>query len=495
MRTRTVKNRKVPSATLLRECIEEGLPQALDNSPDRIGQVFFPAGHLRALEVETMLVIGIRGAGKSYWSHILAHDNLRAAVHQQYSHMGHGNVERCVLLSWAAEESANIPSRRVLTSLIQKGYLPDTIWRTVVATQLPTVAAALPNTWEARAKWVNENVEESEQLIRKEEEELRKRGKRILLVFDALDRTASDTGTARQLLKGLFQTLLDFRRYKGIRLKAFIRPDMASDEALAFTDSSKLFSERANLEWSVNDLYGLLWQRLANNQNPAFREFCDVRLGITWEYQETLEDWHSPQALQQDDEIHRKLMHSLAGSWMGTDYRKGDVYRWLPKHLGDGKMHISPRSFLTALREASRDTTSRFSSHTYALHHESIREGVREASKIRVREVSEDYPWANIAMAALNNLNVPCEPGDVRQAWKKDSVINTIEQEASAKEWLLPWNHSSSDRDKNFALEGELVALGIFEERSDGRLNVPDVYRLGYELGRKGGIKLKRRGM
>jgi hypothetical protein len=472
MRAR-VKN-PPPTVDALRRCIEDGLPHSLDDSPESIGQVFFPSSHLRAIEVRTMLVIGIRGAGKTHWSSILSQDKLRASVHQLYPNTELGNVERCVLLSWAAGDYAHIPGHRVLTDLIKKGNAPESIWRAVVAAQLPSVAAKMPESWKDRVEWIDSNVELSENLIREAEEELMRRGKQVLLVFDALDRTTRDPSAARQLLKGLFQTLLDFRRHKGIRLKAFIRPDMTSDEAMAFTDSSKLFSERANLEWGTNDLYGLLWQKLANNPNSSFRELCQRDLGIIWHRQVKSGDWYCEDAIQQDDEIHRKLIRALAGDWMGNDYRKGDVYKWLPKHLGDGQLHVSPRSFLTALREASVETSKRFTAHTHALHHEGIREGVRAASKIRVKEVSEDYPWANTAMDALSNLNVPCESSDIRRAWRKASVIENIEKQARTKEWLLPWSISSTDRDKPVELEKALIDLGIFEVRtSDGRLNVP----------------------
>jgi hypothetical protein len=38
-------------------------------------------------------------------------------------------------------------------------------------------------------------------------------------------------------------------------------------------------------------------------------------------------------------------------------------------------------------------------------------------------------------------------------------------------------------------LKQDLIDLGIFQEMRDGRINMPDVYRVGYGLGRKGGVK------
>ena len=38
----------------------------------------------------------------------------------------------------------------------------------------------------------------------------------------------------------------------------------------------------------------------------------------------------------------------------------------------------------------------------------SVKHGVREASKIRVRELSEDYPWVDRFLGPLKGISVPC---------------------------------------------------------------------------------------
>lgn len=35
----------------------------------------------------------------------------------------------------------------------------------------------------------------------------------------------------------------------------------------------------------------------------------------------------------------------------------------------------------------------------------------------------------------------------------------------------------------------DLETLGVFERMTDGRVNLPDVYRVGYGIGRRGGVK------
>ncbi|ADP11828.1 hypothetical protein EJP617_21470 [Erwinia sp. Ejp617] len=33
------------------------------------------------------------------------------------------------------------------------------------------------------------------------------------------------------------------------------------------------------------------------------------------------------------------------------------------------------------------------------------------------------------------------------------------------------------------------MRIGVFEERADERIDMPDLYRVGFGLGRKGGVK------
>jgi hypothetical protein len=42
--------------------------------------------------------------------------------------------------------------------------------------------------------------------------------------------------------------------------------------------------------------------------------------------------------------------------------------------------------------------------------------------------------------------------------------------------------------DDPFALIEELVELGVLTERASGALDLPDVYRLAFDIGRKGGV-------
>ncbi len=159
---------------------------------------------------------------------------------------------------------------------------------------------------------------------------------------------------------------------------------------------------------------------------------------------------------------------------MGTNERKGRTYTWVPNHLADAHENVSPRSFLAAIRRAAEEP----SKHEFALHWIGLQEGVRHASTIRAEEIQEDLPWAHKAMQLLEDLTVPCASSKVHAAWQKGNLFT--------QQGLLglPGNREG-------AME-ELRQMGIFKVLADDRINIPDVYRLGFGLRRKGGFAPRR---
>lgn len=69
---------------------------------------------------------------------------------------------------------------------------------------------------------------------------------------------------------------------------------------------------------------------------------------------------------------------------MSQGPKRGLTYTWIPNHLAATDGRVNPRSLLKALRTAVKDTADQPSEHPRALHYDSIKRGVQEASKIRV---------------------------------------------------------------------------------------------------------------
>lgn len=476
-KTRALLLRALPEASSLYGGIP--LPQ----------HVYFPPTHAKALRPDALVVVGMRGAGKSFWWAALQDPAIRKLI---------ASVDRFAQIEEKTEVAVGFgerpdieryPDKDVLRHLLNEGREPRLIWKTVVLYGL--VPERLPGTedWKERVGWVESHPQEVARLLEEKDQELVAWNTWAIVLFDALDRATDLWKDMYALIRGLLQVALDLRPTRRIRVKCFLRTDQLEESRVAtFPDASKVLSSKVPLTWPRPDLYGLLWQYLANAEGAEFfRDFAEIKLDIEWE--QVLLDgsviWRWPRQFQEDEEKHRRLFHAIAGEWMGRDKKRGFPYSWLPGHLADAHGQTSPRSFLAALREAAEDTQARYPEHEYALHYESIKRGVQKASAIRIRELAEDYPWIDTLMRPLKGLFVPCEFQAIQERWKQEGVLEKLQQEPPTEAKLLP-AHLSEEYP---GLRKDLEELGVFYRMLDGRVNIPDVFRVGYGLGRKGGVK------
>ena len=193
-----------------------------------------------------------------------------------------------------------------------------------------------------------------------------------------------------------------------------------------------------------------------------------------------------PRRLVNDEERQRRRFHVIAGPRMGRGRRRGFPYTWIPDHLGDTERKVSPRSFLAALRTAAEDAAERYPDHHYALHYSSINCGVQKASQIRVRELREDYPWVDSVLKPLAGMYVPCDFRSISQCWRNGGVLDLLQEQATQDAEKLPPRRP--DRGVR-GIRENLESLHVFHSMSDGRINIPEVFRVGYGLGRSGGVK------
>lgn len=482
----------------VRELMLTALPSelSLDGKPPSFRYVYLPASHVKALHPAASVVAGMRGAGKSFWWAALQEPQIRALVAQLDPR---AEVLEESLIAVGFGERPNIeryPSRDVLEKLLRlEGVTSRLIWRTVVAHNLPPAqnpVAHLSN-WEERVHWVRDNPEAVDRLLEAADTELARTNKWFLILFDALDRSASTWRDIRLLTRGLLETTLDFRVYRRLRVKCFMRIDQLEDKHVVdFPDASKVTGSPVELTWPVADLYGLFWQYLANSSDPwvdEFREIAQAQFGVEWLTTELSADqvWRMSPDSVHNQERQRHLVHAIAGPWMGGDRRRGFPYTWIPGHLADAHGRVSPRSFLAALREAAEDTNSRYPGHSYALHYESIKRGVQRASDIRVRELEKDYAWVDRLMQPLRGLTVPCRFEEIRSRWVEADVFRRVTEKLEPRgEFVPPPDLPDAEPDE---LRLRLEQLGIFLRMGDGRVNIPDVFRVGYGLGRKGGVR------
>lgn len=480
--------------TEMRKALLGALPEHDQSSADlRPPQfTYLPPSHARALNPDNTLVEGMRGAGKSHWWNF-----LNSPKHLGYLEGSFPEARIATSLEVSQGFGVGLdpvaaPSKDTLASLLQK-HNARHIWQAVVAVhaEFPNPFPSGVTKWRDRVQWVRDNPEDYDAILYKVGESLRRKGRKRLILFDALDRLADDWRGVRPLARALFQLALDTSANLGLRLKLFVRPDMLEDkEILAFPDSSKLLARKVALTWRRADLYALLFQCLANDKDhgETFRNHLKKALRFRWE-EKTNDTWALPDELRTDESVQKDVFHALAGPAMATGqfgHKRGFPYTWLPNHLVDGRDQVSPRSFFAALRSAAASDPPQ--GWEYALHYRAIQSGVQQASQIRVKEITqEDYPWVEPLMEPLKTrITVPCTVDDVVSLWNANHTLDGIEAAlAKTDVKLLPPHFDEG----NVGVLRDLKDLGVINYLWDGRIQVPDVYRIAFGLGRRGGVK------
>jgi len=347
------------------------------------------------------------------------------------------------------------------------------------------VGMQVPQAFSDIIAWLNADTTGAEAALRHADAKFRASNETFLLVFDALDRLGSDWETITSLTKGILQFALDMRGFRALKAKVFLRTDQSKDDSLfRFADASKIRSSAVNLVWRRGELFGLLYKSLI-----AKPETCNALYRLAGS--DTPADLSA--TLMSDENVQEELFYRLAGEFMGAGPKRGRTYNWLYDHLADTFGETSPRSFLTALQRAAAFASA---PRETVIDHNGIRAGVQGASRVRVDQLKEDYPWIDKVMNALDGLEVPCDPGTFKRRWKDRHTIAGIRSDAIEDSSLLPLEITTGRDDPEGALLQALGNIGVIEFRDLNRINMPDIFRVEAGIKRRGGVRppVSRRG-
>ena len=450
-----------------------------DTSPPNTRTLYTPYLHRQALDPNVTIVLGGRGVGKTVWFQALQDPELRALAVDRYQLPVLERVDASP--GFGTSIGRAYPSQRRLQTLIVS-FSAEDIWTAVALYGFGAPELTALTDWAERTQWVKDNPGGVEDRLLEIDETAGANGRIRLLLFDAMDRLNSNRSVADTLANGAMRLALTLRTStRHLRAKIFIREDMFESAGSDFPDASKLTNNKVDLRWDPESLYSLLFHQMSGADTPLAADFSKHA------------KWKSGKAGSRA-ELERTL-GLIASEHMGTNHRKGLTYTWIPNHLADGRGQVSPRSFLSALNEASMQSRASHSSHSKALHWDAIRNGVQKASSIRVLEVGEDTPWVTSALQPLRGQQVPIESDHVLALWE-DAELNVtldVQRDATIE---LPEN----DEAQSFAtgptttkyadLIENLKDFGMFTTRADGRLDLPDVYRIAFGVGRRGGVPL-----
>jgi hypothetical protein len=263
-----------------------------------------------------------------------------------------------------------------------------------------------------------------------------------------------------------------------------MRVDQFADtELFRFPDSSKIRNDRVDLGWNPQELYGLLSFELMR-QPAALPVLSEVAKRL---------NAHS--ALPSGGHLNaahgaqEALVTAIAGEYMGKDRKRGRVYTWVPLHLGDAANNCSPRTFLTAWKTAAEHLPS---PQRQVVDHLGLNEGVRRASSARLTELREDYPWISLVLQPLMRQFVPILEADLFLLWRTHRVMEQILEQTKGRGWLAPIG-IFIEEDSPDALLQTMTSIAVMEKRANGKINVPDIFRVEAEILRKGGVAVPRK--
>ena len=102
----------------------------------------------------------------------------------------------------------------------------------------------------------------------------------------------------------------------------------------------------------------------------------------------------------------------------------------------------------------------------------------------------EEYNWIDSVLVPLADQQVPCRAEQLYERWADAETVALILR--SQGKYLEPIEFSEDDSARPLMILRALLRIGIAERRSDGRINIPDIYRVAAKMLRKGGITPKR---
>jgi hypothetical protein len=464
---------------------------------------FLPiADYRRALEPNILLIQGGRGVGKTELFRLLAIPSGREALVESL------NIRALPPLSqttWIAgfgrtrKAEKRFPTPDIVESLMQNATNIE--WRSfwiglmlgVILQQedcklkdfifaeidpaIAFIAHKLKEKLSLLSDWlplVNEHLEKFNDVLDKLDEKLIETDNWLFVNYDELDRVVSSYTALASPIRELLALWLDrSRRWERICPKIFLRTDLLREEFLNFPDASKLSGHQIRLEWQHSWLYQLLVKRLANSSNEM-RAYLQNIPGLIIEEKNSL-GWTATS----NEKLFEQLIEMMIGKYMGNSPKKGITYRWIPNHLQDAGGRIAPRSFLKLFALAASGRISAQSEQnlpeTKLLQPSDLQGALMDTSEDRIRELQEEYPWLEYLKFSLEGLNAPMLRETFLEAVKSTEWNKKTEKKPPANnaEEILKY----------------LLQLGIVESRSDGRINMPEIYLYGFQVKRKGGVK------
>jgi hypothetical protein len=464
-----------------------------DVSTDAVGaavpkmdDIFAPQNHAAALDPATPIVVGARGTGKSFWSGVLGQDDTRSAAATAYPNLRLDRTK--VEFGFTGIGGLKGTTKDAIDKYVVGDERSNALifwWATILRAAEQTKTGGIVGL-EAVIEAARD-PELREKVLTNYDEELRQQSRGLLIVFDALDTVAYSWPRRRMLTIALLEVVWMMRAYRAINVKLFLRSDQIDDDGLQFVELPKLRAGAVKLVWLPNDLYGLLFSRLTISLGQEARKSFErllrkVGVEIASRNEILIRKW----SILNDPKQQSAVMGAIAGPFMASGpngFKKGKTYDWPIKHLADAFNEVTPRSFIELIISAAKFGHAPSDK---VISPEGIRHGLRAASKTRVDQLHQEFPWIKGVLAPLDGLLLPAKEASVYKVWASAKTTKAVLQDAAANGYLPPFVASGQGSDERLLYEA-MRNIGVMSRRKDGRLDMPDLFRVAANLLKKGG--------
>jgi hypothetical protein len=294
----------------------------------------------------------------------------------------------------------------------------------------------------------------------------------LCVTYDHLDKIAVYDPSLRQRYVGGLLALWGSLgiRYRYLRPKIFLREDIFQTSLASFSDASKLRSRSVSLDWDKEALFKVLIRHAAS-LHEGLRTWIE-RGARKIPLQDDLVLGPMPPDLPETGAVSQKaFVDHLAGPLMGDGAKKGYTYRWIPNRLQDANVRVVPRSLLNLVAYAADRAlhTGARATHERLLTPADLVAGLQQTSLNRVNELEEEYKF----VSRLHHLE------------ERTVLMDRREVERALS---LPYDGADGLDNDGAKVVEELVRIGVLSVRPRDRIDVPDIYRYGLRIKRKGGV-------
>ncbi len=290
----------------------------------------------------------------------------------------------------------------------------------------------------------------------------------VVALYDNLDRIAQFTPEVRRrYVRALLSLWLSLaNRYQNLRGKIFLRDDLFEASELDFTDATKLRARSETLTWETEELYRLVARHVVNVSEPRAAEAARRLLGEVPGL--VLEDrgefgW-MPREMGED--VYKAFVSRIAGKVIGRGVIKGATHSWIVGRLKDAQKRITPRAMLWFFGYAAEAAKERAPGRGKVLYASSdLLKALKRTSRDRAQEVLEEYGLAK-RLENLRGQMIPFSHGE---------IVRLLGMRRQGEPIGIP--------EQGEPVLKELLRLGILREEEGGSIDVPDIYRYGFEIG------------